>query len=228
MIKKLSEQDRRTLEVFSMYLQSYGSKVGKFSIEVQTDNEVYWDYSYWGGDSTRISIESYDAIDELLKRIFHENEDTMLENFGGDDRGSVVAIVNCNDRTLTFKADIYVMGVNYTGDNFTPEDFYDDISREWFNDRKGAYVSGTVNYEGSGDSGYVESDIIYNDGTREDIPASLEEWMYGKLSNYGGWEINEGSQGNFHFNFEDNTIVHEHGENYESEETVKIPLAFKF
>jgi len=228
MEKQLSEKDKRTLEVFSMYLQSYASKVGKYNIEISTDGDVYWDYQYWDGDGTTMSIDSYDAIDELIKEIFNENEDTMLDRFSPYDRGSIVAIVNTNNRTLSFKADVYVMEVNHFETEYSFDDIDNENIKEWLSEMEGAYTSGNIHYEGSGDSGYLEEDIVYNDNTRSNYPNQLENWIYNKLNQYGGWENNDGSQGDFHFNFDSKKIYLKHGENWENEETYEIPLSFEF
>jgi hypothetical protein len=72
-----------------------------------------------------------------------------------------------------------------------------------------------VKYNGSGDSGYIESNF---DETGDSIPSEIEDWCYNKLeSNFGGWEINEGSDGQFIFNFHDMTIRLDH--TYNTEET---------
>jgi hypothetical protein len=59
------------------------------------------------------------------------------------------------------------------------------------------------------------------DGWREIIKtqvvslrAAVEEWCYDHLeSRFGGWEINEGSQGEFVFRIPDDEIDHHHEEN---------------
>jgi len=228
MEQQLSDKDKRTLEVFSMYLQAYASKVGKFNIMISTDGEVYWDYTYWIGDGTRMTIDTYDAIDELINRIFKENEDTILNNFTSDDRGNVAAIVNCNDRTLTFKAEVTVMDVEHSSQEYTFDDITNKEIKNWLNEMSGVFVSADIHYEGGGDVGYIESDIIFNDDTRDDYPKELENWMYDQLGQYGGWENNEGGQGEFHFNFDKKTIELNHGENYERDEIYEIPLKFTF
>ena len=73
----------------------------------------------------------------------------------------------------------------------------------------------TLSYNGGGDSGYIESSF---DETGDAVPSEIEDWCYAQLeSNYGGWEINEGSDGRFIFNFNDSTIVLDH--TYNTEET---------
>ena len=48
----------------------------------------------------------------------------------------------------------------------------------------------------------------------------MEDWCYTQLeNNFGGWEINEGSDGKFMFNFNDMIIVLEHTYNTEENAT---------
>lgn len=226
---ELNEQDKKILNTFSLYLQSFGSKVGKYNIDVSTDGDVYWDYSYWYGDGTRMSIESYDAIDKLLRKIFDEHEDEILyDNFSSDDRGSITFILNTVNKTLTASANVYEMETEYTSEEYTWEDIHGEEVKNWFLETAKNHHKGTVSYEGSGDSGYIQEDIQFEDGGRESMPEFVNEFLYGKLSYFGGWEINEGSQGNFYFNFDNKTILLEHGSNYESEAVKEIPLEFKF
>lgn len=225
---ELSNNDKKTLNTFSMYLQSYGSKVGRYRIEVGTDGDVYWDYSQWSGDGTRMHIESYDKIDDLIGRIFKENEELMLENFSSDDRGGIEVVLNTNNKTLSFVAEVVVYSVQYSSNDYTFDEIDNQNIKNWFSEMENSYTSGTIHYEGSGDSGYIDSVIIFDDDTRSDYSSQLEDWMYRQLSQYGGWEINEGSQGDFHFNFDRKTVKLSHGENYEEEETKEIPLIIEF
>jgi hypothetical protein len=125
-------------------------------------------------------------------------------------------------------AEVSVHRTSYHTSEYTFNDVENQNIKDWFSEMEGAYTSGEIEYNGSGDSGYIESDIIFDDNTRSDFPAQLEDWMYQQLEQYGGWEINEGSQGKFHFNFDKKTINLEHGENYEDEETHHIPLKFEY
>lgn len=63
-----------------------------------------------------------------------------------------------------------------------------------------------VPFTGSGDSGSIDTPTD-KDGSVVNIPASIEDWCYNELeSEYGGWEINEGSQGKFVFDYQNSTI----------------------
>ena len=57
---------------------------------------------------------------------------------------------------------------------------------------------GRVEFSGYGDSGSID-DTIYTDDGNFTIPQDVLEWMYTQLP--GGWEINEGSDGEFFFDF---------------------------
>ena len=73
-----------------------------------------------------------------------------------------------------------------------------------------------LSYNGSGDSGFVESNF---DENFESVPSAIEDWCYTQLeNNFGGWEINEGSNGEFIFNFKEMTIELKHTYNTEENE----------
>ena len=78
-----------------------------------------------------------------------------------------------------------------------------------------------VDFNGGGDSGYIDNDMSV-DGEREQISASIEDRCYKALENFGGWEINEGSQGNIVFNLEDKTITVNHEWNTEEHRNFEI------
>ena len=70
-----------------------------------------------------------------------------------------------------------------------------------------------IPYNGGGDSGYIESSF---DPTGDTVPDEIENWCYSQLENaFGGWEINEGSDGVFIFDFNNSTITLEHTYNTE-------------
>ena len=78
----------------------------------------------------------------------------------------------------------------------------------------------TLKYNGSGDSGYIENTF---EELGDQIPAAIEDWCYNQLErHFGGWEINEGSDGEFIFNFHDMTIELKHTYNVEENTTDTI------
>ena len=66
-----------------------------------------------------------------------------------------------------------------------------------------------IGFDGGGDSGSLDEEmIIFNQNggqTNHNIPDPIESWCYNQLP--GGWEIDEGSNGEFVFNLIDNDIT---------------------
>ena len=56
-----------------------------------------------------------------------------------------------------------------------------------------------VDFSGAGDSGWVEEDGRTKKNNNYRIPDFVENYCYQLLGKYPGWEINEGSQGQFYF-----------------------------
>jgi len=73
-----------------------------------------------------------------------------------------------------------------------------------------------LEYNGGGDSGFVENN--FNPGN-DSVPSGIEDWCYQQLeNNFGGWEINEGSQGAFIFDFNTSTVTLDHTYNTEEQQ----------
>jgi hypothetical protein len=71
----------------------------------------------------------------------------------------------------------------------------------------------TVKYNGGGDSGFIENTF---EEIGDQVPATIEDWCYNELEDhFGGWEINEGSDGEFVFDFNNMTITLNHSYNIE-------------
>lgn len=82
-------------------------------------------------------------------------------------------------------------------------------------------TSATVTYNGGGDSGYIEGTYESEKGTG-DVPAGIEDICYQLLEEFGGWEINEGSQGTIVFTKDEIEVNHEW--NTEIDETNEINI----
>jgi hypothetical protein len=81
-----------------------------------------------------------------------------------------------------------------------------------------------VDFSGGGDSGYVEDEgSDYND-KRFTLTPKMDDLAYRALSDFGGWEINEGSQGNIVFDLEDKSASANLTWNTENTETEVIDV----
>lgn len=218
---ELNDKQKKTLKTFCLLLGSYGTKMGKLDFNFYNDSPEMDTYSGFHSPDVNVSIDAFDAIYDLAEEITMPIIEDDVDYY--DQSGCIRFCVDCAKKIIFFEGYVNEMNTNYYNDEMDMEEIEDLESFKEFKKSIGKSKIARARYEGSGDSGYIESGMELSSGkSLDNIPADLEEWMYGKLSMYGGWEINEGSQGSFTFNFQDGKIYHEHGENYE--DTVDFPI----
>ena len=229
----LTPEDKQYLRRVCRYLGSLGMRDG--SIEIDIDNSADFDFTEidWDNEgshfSNNYSAEVPDGLVPILKKIggyIQENgifqvsdeEDLNYERIDFD--------VDCERQQISINHwwTFYGRGDGSSVDSFGEEG--KDIFEEW--EKDGVFEDLTipdngiltVKYNGSGDSGYIESSF---EETSDGVPTSIEDWCYRELeSNFGGWEINEGSDGKFIFNFHDTSVQLNHTYNTEENETDTI------
>jgi hypothetical protein len=216
---KLDKNDKKLLNTLCLYLGSYGTKTGKVEFNFYNDAPELDHYSGIQSPDVRIKIDEIPDFFELAEKITIPLIEDKIDYY--DTSGTVRFCVDCSKKLIFFEGWINEMNTNYSTDEYAMEELNEVNGWNEFLKEVRKYKTGRVTYEGSGDSGFIEENMKIKD-KYVSIPAGLETWLYNQLEQYGGWEINEGSQGFFDFNFENGTIYLEHGENYE--ESVEFPL----
>jgi len=219
----LTPEEKQYLRRVSNYLGSMGMQDG--NVEIDIDNG--WTFSYDDVDWNYVThfTNNYNAdipsgLIPILQKIMKYCDDEGLIKEHDE---------NVNYQRLEYDIDVDAKVITFShwwsyydrGDGSSREyDSEEDIERfdNWMN----LYFSDveipndgilTVTYNGSGDSGYLEGSFEEN-GSQ--VPAGIEDWCYRELSsNFGGWEINEGSDGNFIFDFNNKVVTLNHTENIE-------------
>ena len=211
----LTPEEKKYLGKVSRYLASMGMRHGDINFEMEPDDEeISYEEEYF---PTRFDNNYYaeipDGLAPILKKIINNfgNAD-LFSNLPNDvgqidyQRFEITISVGKKEISLTH---IY----SYFGEGDSSSIEYDDMIEEW--EEKGVFDDVsipedgylTLKYDGGGDSGYIQSD--FDNG--EPSPGEVEEWCYQQLSdNFGGWEINEGSQGEFQFDFNEKTVILSH------------------
>ena len=229
----LTPEDKQYLRRVCRYLGSLGMRDG--SIEIDIDNSADFDFTEidWDNEgshfSNNYSAEVPDGLSPILKKIgdyIQENsifqvpdeEDLNYERIDFD--------IDCERQEIsinhwwTFYARGDGSSVDWDGEEGK------DMFEEW--EKDGVFEDLTipddgiltVKYNGSGDSGYIESSFEENN---DGLPTTIEDWCYRQLEqNFGGWEINEGSDGEFIFNFHDTSVQLNHTYNTEENATDTI------
>lgn len=224
--KILTPEEKKYLGKVSRYLSSLGMKYGDINFEMDTDDE---EISYNPNDFPTHFENNYiaeipDGLVPILKKIIDYFDDPDLYSNLPD--GSDIDYQRFEITIDGVKREIsltHIYSYYSEGDSMGIE--YDDMIEEW--EEKGVFDDVsipedgylTLKYNGGGDSGYIESD--FDNG--EPSPGAVEEWCYQQLSdNFGGWEINEGSQGEFQFDFNEKTVILQHTYNTILDETNTI------
>ena len=168
-------------------------------------------------------IEMTDPFKEIARKIL-ESIDTSDIEFSGDDdviSTKLFLVLDGNEGTISVDADFYFIETTYHGTDF--EDFEDEEEFNPFEYLKNAGIRDneiiTLEYDGGGDSG----SLYHTFSNGQTVPDDFEDWCYNELSsNYGGWEIDEGSQGEFVIDFDKKIITLNHGTNEERAESVNL------
>jgi hypothetical protein len=228
----LTYDEKRYLRRVCNYLGSLGMTTGVISFEMDSDqieltsDNIKWEYVTHFQNNYRAVIPDglKPIIQKIMGYIIKENKLDSI-NF--------IDIDMINYQTIDLEIDCSVKEISVVywfsyygrgGENSIEYDSTDDIARfeRWMeNDMSTIEVPDdgilTITYNGGGDSGYIESSF---DETGDAVPAGIEDWCYSELeSHFGGWEINEGSDGKFIFDFNKSTVLLLHTMNTEESET---------
>lgn len=223
----LTPEDKSYLRSYSRYLRSMGMTDGNIEVDGESIgglDEI--DFDEITGLSNNYRVETTPELMQILKKIsLFIDEKGLFEQPDID---------NLNYERFEFDIDAekqqILVSYYYTyydidegsstqweGDDEDIEEVFKTILDEGIEPSNGILE---LRYNGSGDSGYIDNSF---EPTNDQVPASVEDWCYNQLENqHGGWEINEGSQGVFIFDFKDQTITLNH--QYNVEETINNTL----
>lgn len=221
----LTSEDKQYIRRVCRYLGSLGMQDG--SIEMDIDSG--WDFDFseidWEDQThfaNNYSAEVPEGLIPILKKIADYIQEKGLYNTPQHDDINYERIefdIDCQKSEISVNH-WYTYYDRGDSNNVTWDDEEGkEIFEEWENDgvledleipNDGIL---TIKYNGSGDSGYIESSF---EEIGDQVPSTIEDWCYNQLENhFGGWEINEGSDGEFIFNFHEMTIELNHTYNTE-------------
>jgi len=216
----LTPEEKKYLGKISRYLNSLGMSYGEIQFEMEPDQEVI-DYSpndFPTHFENNYNAEIPDGLVPILKKIIGYVDDDGLHsevpNDGYIDYQRFDITIYVNEKKEISLTHSY----SYQTEGGSEGVEYDDMIEEW--EEKGVFNDTSIpednylvlKYNGGGDSGYIES----NFESGQSVPPPVEEWCYQQLEeNFGGWEINEGSQGEFQFDFNEKTVILSHAYNIE-------------
>ena len=223
----ITENDKVILRKVAKYLKSYNIISGVIQIE----NDFYHDPQRALSHVTNFSNHWGVEVPDFFKHYLGEIIEKVLSNIDFLDEDGV----NYDNIEIEIVADSSMLDVTRhwgyerpgdsrgltwgddTEDTELVKRLMDEIRESGARPDSNGIIQ--LDYSGGGDSGYIEPSFV--NGGR--VPANIEDWCYEVLeNNYGGWEINEGSQGYFVFDTRKNIIELELTYNELTEETENI------
>lgn len=215
---ELSPEERKAIKQYFVFIKSNGADTASIDVNFEYGDPAY--ISGIIGDNGR-AIPLFSPVQPIIDKIIDKvDTDEFEDNFHNGENDveffSVDIIFDATDKKIIVECNYSTPDEEEAFDESEINDM--DIFKE-YTDRGVSEIICT--YNGGGDSGYVDGDMSV-DGERENTPAFLEDMCYDALSNFGGWEINEGSQGNIVFNLVDKTITVNHSWNTEEHHRFRL------
>jgi hypothetical protein len=207
---ELTKEQKKVLEVFSMYARGYGKK--KVSAWGSIEGcELYFDVKTFNDEEGGSDLDSYPKISTLLKGIANELSQEALDSMDDcDGYGEIKFLIDCVEKDLTIQVYENVRSSTEDGSSDEiPSDVHFRGLIEYM--KKNGYSIGHVYFNGGGDSGYIENNIDFSGGGSGRTPldrfGKVEDYLYDMLNNtLSGWEIDAGSSGSFEINLNDDMI----------------------
>ena len=223
----VTEDQIKSLKLFSYYLQSHGIKRATIDYYLEYNEVDYGSDNAYSNDGS--SAELYQSIQDVLESIIEENNLAELDD--ADNRGTLTFYIDCEERTL--EAEVYetVYGTRDMSDSRDINELDDSDLKRAFESLfsqmsdEGKPSTTRVYFNGSGDSGDIDGHT--QDGTA--LPNDVLNYFYNWLEDfYGGWEINEGSQGYFAIDADEGQLFLDFQENTEENQQHDIDFQIKF
>jgi len=202
-MKVLTPEDKKYLGRVCRYLGSMGMERGEIQFEIEDNyfNKDRIDLTNLNSFNNNYSADIPEGLFPIIKRIINYSEKNWNDNVESIDYSYLNILIDCEEGSISSSQDYSYTEPNDSAESIWEEDEVnnDENLVEAFialDDVSNGQNSIEVSYEGSGDSGYIES-VMSNS---EQVPTVVEDWCYSVLENlHGGWEINEGSRGTFIF-----------------------------
>lgn len=216
----MNENEKLLLKKVMLIIKSFGASYAGVAKYYEFGSLQNWGNDILYAGSHKIN---FPGIDEWISKKFDEvDQSGILDKHG--DHGRVDIDFNVENKQIIIAGYETVFG---TDEDFSESDISDSIDayKEDFKEYIDSGVSEIIcTYDGSGDSGQVNSDMAIDGEGGNEVPAFIEDMCYNALETFGGWENNEGSQGNIVFNLEDKTVTINHQWNVERSELFPIEV----
>jgi hypothetical protein len=206
-------QSKKVFKLLDRLIRSEGRKKLYQNIYYHSGCDLDW---YFSPSTESGTLDIPASIANFLENLYQKiSEMDFIDDIEcGEDNSSIDIMFDTKDKTLSVDITTYFIA---SDTRFISKKIEDpemiEILQSWKTEGRNEIK---VDFSGGGDSGYIEDNGYSGDITQIRIPASFEDFMYDMLnSSFGGWENNEGGQGQFVILIDEKTIELNCGLNYE-------------
>jgi hypothetical protein len=223
-MKQIRLTDSNLLQQFkiiSYKIKAYGDKTA--TLDAMMDNS-YWidiennDFVTEDKHSIEPSKEIYDYFSRILEDEYEIDDDDRYFYF------DITLDTERNEITIRGQrhySEVEAQGGTYGFDEL-PSAGIEKVKKKF-----GKYKTIEITYEGGGDSGWLDSEILlggkkkYKLNDKKNTDKLLEEIAYNLLSDlYGAWGNDDGGNGRIIFNLEEEVVDTNHNSYYETSDTI--------
>jgi hypothetical protein len=202
----MTQKEKTVFKMMSSYIQKMGCESAEMMGEYW-DDELFSDryFNCKGGGTYKFPFDPSEVINNWIDSL-----DLDIRSYEDEGLNSVWLEINPKDNSISVIAGFSEMElgeeqliVNTLSDKLNVEELKKELEKE-FGDFK--YIE--VQFNGYGDSGGLEGiKVDGRDYGSDRIPSLLDDVLYGMLSQFGGWEIDSGSEGFFDIDLENDKVV---------------------
>jgi len=202
----MTQKEKTVFKMMSSYIQKMGCESAEMMGEYW-DDELFSDryFNCKGGGTYKFPFDPSEVINGWIDSL---NLD--IRSYEDEGMNSLWLEINPKDNSISVIAGFSEIElgeaqliVESLSDKLNVEELKKELQEEF-----GDFKSIKVEFSGYGDSGGLER--VEVDGQNygsDNIPNSLENVLYDILSQFGGWEIDSGSEGFFDIDLENDKVV---------------------
>lgn len=202
----MTQKEKTVFKMMSSYVQKMGCDSAEMMGEYW-DDELFSDRNFncKSGGTYKFPFDASDVINGWVDSL-----DLDINSYEDEGLNSVWLEISPKDNSISVIAGFSEIQlgeeqliVESLSDKLNVEELKKEVEK-YFGDFKNIEVQ----FNGYGDSGGLEG--IKVDGEEygsDSIPRSLKEVLYPMLQNFGGWEIDSGSEGYFDVDLENDKVV---------------------
>jgi len=202
----MTQKEKILFKMMSSYIQKMGCDSAEIMGEYW-DDELFSDRSFIckGGGSYKFPFDASDVINGWVDSL-----DLDIRSYEDEGLNSVWLEISPKDNSISVIAgfsEIQPGEEQLIDESLSDKLNVEELKKE-LQKRFGEFKDIEIQFNGYGDSGGLDGiKVDGRDYGSDDIPSSLEDVSYTMLQNFGGWEIDSGSEGFFNIDLENDKVV---------------------